>query len=66
MDFSFSQSHRDGFIVAQGFNPGLITIEKTFKSHRDDVIKRKICHTFRIKCSIIHFFCPIYKDYSEF
>ena len=42
MDFSFSQSHRDGFIVAQGFNPGLITIEKTFKSHRDDVIKRKI------------------------
>ena len=45
MNFSFSQSHRDGFIVAQGFNPGLILRIRYFKSHRDDFINLHICRT---------------------
>ena len=63
---NFSQSRRDDFIVAQGFNPGNIAIDWTFKSHRDDIAKHKLTNQPQLHFLKIHFPILYIRSHANF
>ena len=59
VNFDISQSHRDGVIVAQGFNPGFIKDCPAIQSPQ-------IIYIAIYKVVLTRFLFPIYKECSEF